>query len=85
MPRSRGSSKLRDGTQVSRIAGGFFTVWATREVQDYWSGWPIPSPGEFLELGSPALQMDSLQSELPGKLPSIEVPCGLVLGWVQGV
>ena len=27
---SRGSSQLRDWTQVSRIAGGFFTSWATR-------------------------------------------------------
>ena len=30
---SRGSSQLRDQTQVSRIAGRFFTVWATREAQ----------------------------------------------------
>ena len=29
---SRGSSQLRDQTQVSRIAGGFFTSWVTREV-----------------------------------------------------
>ena len=28
---SRGSSQPRDRTQVSRIAGGFFTSWATRE------------------------------------------------------
>ena len=28
---SRGSSRPRDGTQVSHIAGRFFTVWATRE------------------------------------------------------
>ena len=28
---SRGSSQHRDRTQVSHIAGGFFTVWATRE------------------------------------------------------
>ena len=25
-------------TQVSCIAGGFFTTWTTREVQEYWSG-----------------------------------------------
>ena len=31
MPSSRGSSQPRDWTQVSRIAGRFFTVWATRE------------------------------------------------------
>ena len=29
---SRRSSQLKDQTQVSCIAGGFFTVWATREV-----------------------------------------------------
>ena len=31
MPFSRGSSQLRDWTQVSCISGGFFTIWATRE------------------------------------------------------
>ena len=31
-PFSRGSSKPRDGTQVSCIAGGFFTSWVTREA-----------------------------------------------------
>ena len=35
MPSSRGSSQPRNRTQVSRIAGGFFTIWATREAQ-YW-------------------------------------------------
>ena len=33
-------------TQVSLIAGRFFTIWATREAQEYWSGQLIPSPGE---------------------------------------
>ena len=32
-PFSRGSSLPRDRTQVSHIAGGFLTVWATRETQ----------------------------------------------------
>ena len=32
MPSSRGSSQPRDQTHVSRIAGEFFTFWATREV-----------------------------------------------------
>ena len=32
---SRGSSQPRDWTQVSRISGGFFTIWATREA--WWS------------------------------------------------
>ena len=31
IPFSRGSSQPRAWTQVSRIAGGFFTSWATRE------------------------------------------------------
>ena len=47
-PFSRGSSQSRHRTQVSRIAGRFFTSWATREAQEYWSGKPIPSPGIFL-------------------------------------
>ena len=33
MPSSRGSSQPKDQTQVSQIAGGFFTIWATRESQ----------------------------------------------------
>ena len=39
VPFSRGSSQLKDQTQVSCIAGGFFTSWATRKV------FPIPAPG----------------------------------------
>ena len=35
---SVGSSQPRDRTQVSHIAGGFFTSWTTREAQEYWSG-----------------------------------------------
>ena len=70
-PFSRGSSQSRDQTQVSRIAGGFFTSWATRDTQEYWSGWPIPSPGDLSDPGiepwSPALQVDSLPTELCGK------------------
>ena len=38
VPFSRGFSQPRDRTQVSHIAGGFFTSWATREAQEYWSG-----------------------------------------------
>ena len=37
-PFSRGSSQPRNWTQVSHIAGRFFTSWATREAQEYWSG-----------------------------------------------
>ena len=39
--------------------------------QDYWSGLPFPSPGDLPDPGikpsSPALQVDSLPSEPPGK------------------
>ena len=39
--------------------------------QEYWSGQPIPSPGDLpdpgIELGSLTLQADSLPAELPGK------------------
>ena len=73
MPSSRGSSQPRDGTQVSRIAGGFFMGGATREAQEHWSGWPIPFPGEFpnpgIEPGSLALQADALPAKLPGNPP----------------
>ena len=34
-PFSRGSSQPRDWTQVSRIAGEFFTSWATEEAHGY--------------------------------------------------
>ena len=67
-----GSSQLRDRTQVSHIASRFFTVLATREAQEYWSGLPFPSPGDLpdpgIEPSSPALQADSLPSEPPEKL-----------------
>ena len=62
-PFSRGSSQPRDRTQVSLIAGGFFTSWVVRGTQEYWSGWPILSPSDFpypgIEPGSPAWQADS--------------------------
>ena len=97
---SIGSSRPRDGTQVSCIVDRCFTVWATREVhrksesevaqsyltlgtvwtivhqlplsmgfprQEYWSGLPFPSPGDFphprIEPRSPALRADALPSE----------------------
>ena len=37
-PYSMGSSQLKDQTQVSHIAGGFFARWATREAQEHGSG-----------------------------------------------
>ena len=38
-------------TQVSCTGGRFFTSWATREAEEYWSGWPFPLQGIFLTQG----------------------------------
>ena len=38
IPISRGSSWPKDQTQVSPTVGGFFTSWATKQAQKYWSG-----------------------------------------------
>ena len=44
--------------------------------QEYWSGLPFPSPGDLLNPGlepqSPALQADSLPTDLQGK-PIMEI------------
>ena len=70
-PFSSASSRPRNRTTVSCIAGRFFTIWATKEAQEYWSGWPIPSPGDLpnpgIEPRSPALQVVSLPAELTEK------------------
>ena len=62
-PFSRGSSQPRDWTQVSCITSGVFTSWATREAQEYWCRYPIPSPVDLPDPGiepeSPALQADN--------------------------
>ena len=50
-PFSRGSSQPRDQNQVSCIAGGFFTSWATREAQWYW----IPLTFAYLKILSPQI------------------------------
>ena len=67
MPSSMRSSQPRDQTQVSCIAGGFFTIRVTREPYEYWSGQPIPSPRELpnprIELRSSALRVDPLPAE----------------------
>ena len=69
-----GSLSLLQGifpAQVSYIAGRFVTSWATREAQEYWSGIGYPFSSVLsnprLELGFPALQVDSLPTELWGK------------------
>ena len=49
MPSSRRSLQPRDRTQVSRIAGRFFTVWATREAWEKIKGDFVPTWFEFEE------------------------------------
>ena len=58
---------------------------------EYWSGQPFPSPGDLpdpgIELGSPALQADSLPTEPPGKpdlLSRTPQICVHLLGEVKG-
>ena len=50
-PFSRGSCQPRDWTQVSCIAGRFFTIRATREAQGYWDSWNWQEDREDLEIG----------------------------------
>ena len=70
-PFSRGSSQPRGRTQVTRIVEGLFTSWTTRDTQEYWGVWPVPSPADLpdpgIEPGFLALQTDSLPTELSGK------------------
>ena len=44
--------------------------------QEYWNGFPFPSPGDFPDPGlkprSPALQADALPSEPPGKPKNVQ-------------
>ena len=61
-PFSSESFQPRDQTQVSLIASGFFTSWATREAHS-----PVDLPNPGVQLGSPALLADSLSTELSGK------------------
>ena len=50
--------------------------------QEYWSGLPFPSPGDLpnpgIEPRSPALQVDSLPSEPPGKTKTYASVCVFV-------
>ena len=53
----------------------FATPWTIQSMEfsrpEYWSGWPFPSPGDLPNIGleprSPALQANSLPTELLGK------------------
>ena len=67
IPFSRGSSWPRDQTQVSCIAGRFFTIWATREAPVFnlatlKSGWNIV-------LVKDLIGNNNLQSQLITRIP----------------
>ena len=64
-PFSRGSSQPRDGTQVSHIAGRFFTVWPPGKPKNTGMG------NLFLLQGVSCIAGDSLPAELPGKPRSV--------------
>ena len=61
------SATPRTGAHQASLSMGF-------SRQEYWSGLPFPSPGDLpnpgIEPRSPAMQEDSLPSELPGKYSS---------------
>ena len=55
--------------------------------QEYWSGLPFPFPGDLpdprIERGSPALQADTLPTELQGKPSNITLAIALwLVGWL---
>ena len=54
--------------------------------QEYWSGQPIPPPGDFHDPGieprSPTLQADSLPAETPGKPRNSGVDSPSLLKWI---
>ena len=71
---------------VAKPCPTFATPWAATcqapltmgfSGQEYWSGLPFPSPGDLPDPGikprSPALQADSLPTELRGKPPHREI------------
>ena len=70
------SSWPRDWTSRVRLSATPSTIQSTEISRpEYWSGQPIPSPGDLpdpgIELGYPALQTDSLPTELSGEAPCI--------------
>ena len=64
--------------KVTQLCPAFGTPWTRFSRPEYWSRKPFPSPGDLpnqgIEPRSPALQADSLPTELSGK------PKGKILG-----
>ena len=64
MPSSRASSQPRDQTQVSRIAGSFFTCWTTREAISLPYPWSVRFLNRVLLASTLHLQLTGRQREL---------------------
>ena len=69
-----------NGSESHTVVSNSVTPWTIAQQappsmefskQEYWSGLPLPSPGDLpnpgTKAGSPTLQADSLPSEPPGK------------------
>ena len=69
---SRGSFQPRDGTSVSCTAGGFFTIWATREVP--FQRYSHPNPQLLLLLSKSLQSCPTLCSPIEGSPPGSPVP-----------
>ena len=73
-PFFRGSSQPRDGTQVSRTAGRFFTIWATRRFRVHPNSWTLPqNPSPLMQnplvsvpLLASLLALVAFHSAIPG-------------------
>ena len=65
----RGSPHPGSQTQVSLIEGGLFTVSATKQAEEYFGSLFLLQgiSGHRSQIRSPALQVDFLLAELPGK------------------
>ena len=67
--------KRKVKVKVAQLCPNLCDPWTIQSVEsswpEYWSRQPIPSPGDLpdpgIEQGSPALQADSLPTELAGK------------------
>ena len=70
-PFSRGLSQPRDQTQVSCIAGRFFSIWASSEAQFFLKGrskqWPPPPVATIMDQ---SVHSQLLSSLTPSQLPS---------------
>ena len=73
-PFSRGSSRPRNWTQVSCIAGKFFTIWANKEATIYAAAAATKSLHSCLTLCDP-INCSPLGSTIPGILQEKTLEC----------